>query len=282
MTVPTAVGDAVVLHRLALAIDCVDAVTGRGPRTPIRIGREVSAVVLPRHHDRAWPCLEPDRRGPGRVLLRLDRRTPTRVTLRLVDPARRYVARRFALSLWTLPEILAGDAANTPVPGASRLLRPWLLPGSAASLSRGLTTVRGRVHDGNDRPVRWARITAVNPGNEAVGWAHADERGEFLLVVERTGALPAPAPTELPVRLRVTARDPAQRPRIDPDDPYADLAAEDITRSSAPPGPQDVDNDIVRGRAVPAGYVASTTVQPPVAALVGQELHLAAPVAFTV
>lgn len=280
-TVPTAVGAAIVLHRLALAVDCVDATTRRRPRTSVRIGREMPARVLPRGYDPAWPCFDLEPRGPGRALVRLNQRTPTRVVLRLVDPARRYVPRRFDLPLWKLPEILTADAGATPVPAASRLLRPWLLPGSGASLSRGLTTVRGSVRDDHDRPVRWARITAVDPGNQPVGWAHADERGEFLMVIEDTGTLPPPAPTELPVRLRATARNPARPLPVDPDDPYADLPIEAIGRSSAPPGPADVENDTMRGRATPVDYLASSTVQPPISALVGQEFVLTAPIAFT-
>ena len=235
--------------------------------------------LLPRDHDRDWPCLDLNAPGTARALLQLDGRTPTRLRLRIVDPRRRYVARRFDLSLWTLPEILAADAQGVPVPGRSRLLRPWLLPGSGATLSRGLTTLRGVVHDDQGMPVRWARLTAFGPGQVPVGWAHADDRGEFVLVVEDTGTLPPPAPSALRVRLVVRAARPATA--VDPDDPYADLVVEPIPRSASPPGPGDVDNDVLRGRAVPQGYVASTAVQPPIDAPVGQELALAAPVRFT-
>lgn len=282
MTVPvdTAIGPADVLHRLALAVECVDAQSRARPRTAVRIGREVGARLLARDHDPAWPCLDLNGPGTARALLRLDGQTPTRLRLRIVDPRRCYVARRFDLPLWTLPEILAADVQGTPVPGRSRLLRPWLLPGSAATLSRGLTTLRGTVRDGQGLPVRWARLTALGPGKVPVGWAHADDRGEFVLVVDDTGTLPPPAPSTLTVTLVVRGARPAAA--VDPVDPYADLVIEAIPRSTSPPGPGDVENDVLRGRAVPPGYVTSTAVQPPIDAPVGQELALAAPVRFTV
>jgi hypothetical protein len=280
--VGTAVGPADVLHRLALAVECVDAQTRARPRTAVRIGREVGPRFRPGDHERDWPCLDLDAPGTARALLRLDARTPTRLRLRIADPRRRYVARRFDLPLWTLAEIVAADERGDPVPGRSRLLQPWLLPGSGAALSRGLTTVRGTVLDDQDRPVRWARLTALGQGQVPVpvGWAHADDRGEFVLVVEHTGTLPPPAPSTLRVTLVVRAAHPAAA--VDPDDSYSDLVVEAVTRSAAPPGPGELANNILRGRAVPPGYVTSTAVQPTIDAPVGQELALPAPVRFTV
>lgn len=277
MTLETLVRHADVLHRLALAIDCRDSVTHQGVTTEVRIGREVPRAVLSPRHDRAWPCWDLIAKAAGRAVVMLDLRSPTAVRLRIADPRRRYVARRFDLPLWTLREVLDHESAGSPVPAASRLLRPWLLPGSAAAISRGMTIVRGRVVRGDD-PVRWPRITARGPGHQAVGWAHGDERGEFVLVIEDTGTLPPPAPTELPVQLFVTARIPSTP---DPFDPYADLTIEPLLRSAAPPGPGDLANDVLRGRTTPADHVASTTVLPPISVPVGQELLLAAPVPFT-
>lgn len=276
MTLQTILEHADILHRLALAVDCRDAVTGHRVATAVQIGREVPQEVLPRGHDRAWPCRDLIAKGAGRAIIMLDLRAPTRVRLRIVDPRRRYVARRFDLPLWTLKEVLDEESAGSPVPAASRLLGPWLLPGSAAPLSRGATTVRGRVVRGTD-PVRWPRITARGPGRQAVGWAHGDERGEFVLVIEDTGTLPPPAPTEFPVQLYVTAKVPAAP---DPFDPYADLTIEPVPRSTAPPGRDDLDN-VLRGRTTPADHVPSATVLPPISVPVGQELLLASPVPFT-
>ena len=277
MTLETLVRHADVLHRLALAIDCRDGVTHQRVTTEVRIGREVPRAVLSPRHDRAWPCWDLIAKSAGRAVVMLDLRAPTAVRLRIADPRRRYVARRFDLPLWTLREVLDHESAGSPVPAASRLLRPWLLPGSAAAISRGMTIVRGRVVRGDD-PVRWPRITARDPGHQAVGWAHGDERGEFVLVIEDTGTLPPPAPTQLPVQLFATARIPSTP---DPFDPYADLTIEPLPRSAAPPGPGDLANDVLRGRTTPADHVASTTVLPPISVPVGQELLLATPVPFT-
>ena len=76
----------------------------------------------------------------------------------------------------------------------------------------------------------------------------------------------------------MTARIPSTP---DPVDPYADLVIEPLPRSAAPPGPDDLDNDVLRGRATPADHVASNTVPAPISVSVGQELVLASPIPFT-
>ena len=281
MTVDTVVGPADVLHRLALVVECVDSVIQRRISTRIRIGREVSPLLLPVGYEPSWPCLDLIPRGPGRAMTLFDWRTPTKkkVQIRIVDRERRYVPRRFKLPLWKLAEIIAAEAAPPVVPAGSRLLRPWLSPGSAYQTARSTTTIRGRVVNGGTA-VRWARLTAIGPGNQAVGWAHADERGEFLLVVADTGTLPPPAPSELTINLRVTAPDPKQAPPSS-DDVYADLVIEELPRSGNPPTPNDLDNSVLRGRATPASYVANTAVVPQLAVPVGRELALDTNIPFT-
>ncbi len=279
MTVDTAVGPADVLHRLALVVECVDSVTESRISTPVRIGREISPLLLPVGYDPGWPCLDLIPRGPGRGMILFDWRTPTTtVRVRIVDPMRRYVARRFELPLWKLAEIVAAETTPPVVPAASRLLRPWLSPGTAYRATRGTTAIRGRVASGGIA-VRWARITAIGPGRQAVGWAHADERGEFLLVIADTGTMPPPAPSELPVDLTVIAPDPAQAgPAADP---FADLVVEALPRSANPPSPTDLDNGILRGRTAPPGYVANTSAVPQLTVPVGRELTLTSDIPFT-
>jgi hypothetical protein len=280
MTVDTAVGPADVLHRLALVVECVDSVAQRRLSTQVRVGREVSPLLLPVGYESSWPCLDLIPRGPGRAMILFDWRTPTKpVRIRIVDPARRYVARRFELPLWTLAEIVAAEAAPPMVPAGSRLLRPWLSPGSAYQAAQSTTAIRGRVASGGTA-VRWARLTAIGPGNQAVGWAHADERGEFLLVIADTGTLPPPAPSELAIDLRVIAPDPQQVPPVS-DDAYADLVVEALPRSANPPTPNDLDNGALRGRAQPAGYVANTAAVPQLTVPVGHELALTTDIPFT-
>ncbi len=278
--VDTVVGQATVLHRLALGVECVDAVTGRRVRTEVDVGREVDPRRLPPGSDPRWPCLSLERRGIGRSQLRFDHTTPTGVRLRLVDPRRRFSARRFDLPLWTLAEILAAEASPTVVPAAARVLRPWLWPAAAAGLPRGATVVRGTVRTG-DEPVRWARLTAVRPGDGPVGHGHADERGEFVLLVTGTGSLPPPAPSTLAIDLVVTAPDPATAPDADDTDPHADLVVEPLARPSNPPLPAELDNAVLRGTATPPGYVPNTATVPRLSVPVGGELTLIAPVPFT-
>jgi len=278
MTLQTLVEHADVLHRLALAVDCRDAVTRHGVAAEVRIGREVPQEVLQRGHDRAWPCWDLTAKAAGRAMIMLDLRAPTTVRLRIADPRRRYVARRFDLKLWTLREVLDEESAGSPVPAASRLLRPWLLPGPAAALSRGTTTVRGRVVRGTD-PVRWPRITARGPGHQAVGWAHGDERGEFLLVITDT-ATPPPVDDAIAITLNVVAAPPpASSP--DPDDRLADLVVEAAPRSAAPPNPGDLDNPLLRGNADPPGYRPSAAGGMAVTVLSGELLTLASDITFT-
>lgn len=280
MTVDTVVGPADVLHRLALVVECVDSVIQRRISTRVRIGREVSPLLLPAGYEPSWPCLDLIPRGPGRAMILFDWRTPTKkVPIRIVDRERRYVPRRFELPPWKLAEIIAAEAAPPVVPAGSRLLRPWLSPGSAYQTARSTTAIRGRVVNGGTA-VRWARLTAIGPGNQAVGWAHADERGEFLLVVADTGTLPPPAPSELAIDLRVTAPDPKQPPPPS-DDAYADLVVEELPRSANPPTPNDLDNSVLRGRATPAGYVANTAAVPQLTVPVGRELALTTDIPFT-
>lgn len=288
MTIDTAVGPADVLHRLALVVECVDSVMERRLGTQVKIGREVSPLLLPRGYPPGWPCLDLIPRGPGRGMILFDWRTPTKpVRIRIADPARRYVPRRFELPLWTLAEIVAAEATPPVVPAASRLLRPSLSPGTAYQAARGTTAIRGRVASGGTG-VRWARLTAIGPGPQAVGWAQADERGEFLLVIADTGTLPPPAPSELTVDLTVIAPAPAaaQPPAQSAGDqsaadPYADLVVEALPRSANPPSPTDLDNDILRGRAMPPGYIASTSAVPPLTVPVGGELTLTTDIPFT-
>jgi hypothetical protein len=280
-TIDTAIGQADVLHRLLLAVECLDAVLRRRPDSAVRIGRELATPLLGPGHDPDWPCLELPAAGPGRAVLRFDHRTPvhTDLVFRIVDPTRRFVARRLRVPPWQLTEILAAEQNPPVVPAGSRLLRPWLAPGSGYRTPRGVTSIRGRVtHAG--RPVRWARLTGIGPGNQPVGWAHADERGEFVLVVDSTGTLPPPAPEALPLDLLVVAPDPAPPAPDRGTDQYADLVVEALARSANPPAPQHLDSDVLRGRSMPAGYRPNTATVPQLSVPIGAELILTTDIPF--
>lgn len=277
-TIETTVGTADVLHRLALAVETVDAVTRRPTRA--RACREVLAPLRGPAGDPSWRCLDLETNGRGRSVLRHGPRTPAEVTLRFVDPTRRFVARRFRVPLWTATEVAAADArppSGHYIPVRSRLLRPWLLPGSAYPLTGGTTAVRGHITRGG-QPVRWARIAARGPGNVFIGWAHGDERGEFLLIVTHTGLLPPPAPSSMEIDLVVSAA--PQLPATD-GERYGDLVVEAVSRSAVPPNASDVDNDVLRGVARPAGHVDSTAVPTHVITEIGAVTTLPHDIDFT-
>jgi hypothetical protein len=282
LVIDTTVGPANVLHRLALGVECLDAVTGRRLRTSVLVGREVDPLLLPRGYDPEWPCFSLPGKGVGRSYLRFDQTIPVRtpLLLRLLDPSRRLVPRRLELPLWTLAEILTAEATPPVVPAASRILRPWLWPGSAALLSSGMTVIRGTIRTGS-APVRWARLTAIRHGDVAVGHGHADERGEFVVVITGTGSLPPPAPSTIDIDLQVIAPDPATAPPIDPLDPYADLVVEPVTRPSNPPQPAELDNPVLRGTATPAGYQPNTAHVPMLTVPVGAQVSLTDPIPFS-
>lgn len=271
MIIQTPVGPARVMHRLALAVEVLDAVTDRLADMPVRVGYEVAEPPGAAPPDPSWPCSPLDRSGIARFKLRRGPQLPAVITLRIDDLFRRYVPRRVSITLWPEADIEAID--NTPpkgpyIPVKSRLLRIWLTPGSGYPLPGGTTAIRGRVLRGAAgatlspaSPVRWPRVTAIGPGNVPVGWAHGDERGEFLLPIASAGTL-TPVDPQFDVDIDVAGLPVAQVPKPDPADRCADLVVETVPRSSAPPAPGDLDNDQLRGRATPPGYVAGTAPRP--------------------
>jgi hypothetical protein len=142
-----------------------------------------------------------------------------------------------------------------------------------------MTVIRGMVHSGA-APVRWARLTAVRTGDGPVGYGHADERGEFIVVIAGTGSLPPPTPSTLAIDLVVTAPDPATGVAVDPVDRYADLVVEPLARASNPPLPAELDNAVQRGTKTPVGFLPNTAVVPPLTVPVGGELTLTAAIQF--
>jgi hypothetical protein len=240
MTIATSIGDAVVLHRLALAVECVDATKRRLVTKAVHITRDDSGAVLPEH-------------GSGRGVLVHDQGAPSKLTIRIADPARQFVPRRLTVPLWSLAEVSAADNDGGPfVPAASRLLRPWLLPGSAYPLVRGATALRGRV-EANGAVVRWPRIVATDHEDIAVGWAHGDERGEFVMMLE-VPKVPPTMPDSFEVTLTVSA---AANPAAPGRDPLADLVVEQAARPAAPPAPTEAERLLLQGRATPPSYRTS-------------------------
>lgn len=282
-TIRAGIGLVQVLHRLALGVEPIDAFT-RGPiGLGVRVGREVAGG--PRRFRAGSGPLDPlarrvdaalETNGTARFKLRhgAGLEQAQSVVVRLHDPWRRYVSRRFDLPIWTFAEVTAseeqpfdGPAPHGPfIPAASRLLRPWLLPGSAYAAPRGTTGLRGRLaRDG--QPVPWPRVEALGPGDVIVGRAHGDERGEFLVFVTETETLVPPLST-LDIRLVLYGPPPAAAGdgsgpgALPADDPLAGLPLEPVTRSQSPPVPGDLDNPLLRGQTVPATYLRQSLQQP--------------------
>ena len=261
-TIETSTGAADVLHRLALAVECRDALTDRLAISPLRVGYELlhsPHIPVP---DPTYPCIRLDVAGPARFKLRHAVPLPTRVRVRIDDPGRRFVPRRLRLLLWAAGQL---DASPTQpyIPTEYRLLRAWIWPGTAASFPSGTTVVRGRVMR-NGQPARWARVTARAATNAVAGFAHADDRGEFALVVSDAGQ--HPLRSTIPMDLYVAARR-VPRP-VNPLDPLADITVEPVPRST-PPAPASLDTPRLRGIALPSGYVANAKAPLPVVAPTG-------------
>jgi hypothetical protein len=245
----TAIGPATVLHRLAVAVEVRDALSDR----------LVDGVVTARYRrlptvtSATPPWLPMTRRGSARFTLRhaLDVTTPLPdLQVVIEEPSRRYVPRRCTITPWQLADV--SEPAPYVEPSA-RLLRIWLLPGSAYPLPGTATVIRGRVTQ-NGRPKRWARVQGTTPASDA-GWAHTDERGEFVLPILDAGAdLTRVTTDQLTVTLRVIGTATIQDPPPPPTDRTADLVSEVIARSANPASQAELDNDVLRGRAVPAGY----------------------------
>jgi hypothetical protein len=291
----TSIGPAEVLHRLALGVEPHDAVTRAPVSTAVRVGQEVPPRMRTRtaRFEEGWPCLDFETNGTARFKLRHQIGGPNRIkvdpggaaptiTVRIEDFRRRFVPRRFRIPLWAKRELERAD--NTPPTGqyvlvASRLLRPFLFPGATYTVPRGTTAIRGRIVSIAGRVVRWPRVFAEGPGNIPVGAAHGDERGEFLLIVTNLGTTPPPVPSAVDVDLDIFARAPA--PAFDPKDRLADLVVESQARSPVPPTNANLDNDVLRGVAIPPGYVASTEPRPHLTIPLGGLLTMSQPVVFT-
>ena len=112
------VGLVQVLHRLALGVEPVDALTRLPIGAAVRVGRELPRPVrrprrgvgpldlLARRRDLAL-----EHSGTGRFKLRHGPGlgSATAVVVRVFDPWRRYVPRRFEVPIWTFEEVTASE-----------------------------------------------------------------------------------------------------------------------------------------------------------------------------
>ena len=226
MIIQTAAGPARVMHRLALAVEVLDAVTNRLADMPVRVGREITALLPARGRqppDPSWPCHDLERSGLARFKLRRGPQLPSVITLRIEDagPAD-YVPRRVSDHVVVTGRRRSSrpDSADRPLHSGGFALPAYLAvarvgvpagprhncyPGPGAPRDR-----RGALSP--DAPVRWPRITAIGPGNVPVGWAHGDERGEFVLPLTSAGIVP-PLDGQFAVDIDVVGRPAAHGAR---------------------------------------------------------------------
>ena len=117
-------GPVVAVHRLALAVQAIDANTGAPVAETLRVTRETVRAPAggPGFLDH----------GGGRYVLSHARDVSAEAMVRIADPGRRFVPRRLVVQLWPLPTVVGFDQrppTATFVPARSRLVRPWMLPG---------------------------------------------------------------------------------------------------------------------------------------------------------
>jgi hypothetical protein len=272
----TSVGPAVVRHRLALAVECRDALSDLPVSSPV----EVSYRRPPKDDKLSPPWRPLSRIGNARFILRHqipdDPNKPLpQLQIRVRDRSRHYVPRRFTVTPWTYAEV------QEPAPyvaAYARLLRLWLLPGSAYPFPRTATVIRGRVAHQDASPLRWARVEGTTPFGTA-GWAHADERGEFVLPILDPGFDPVnTTQLKFAVTLVVSAAKSPLKP--DPNDLTADLISELIPRSSNPPLVVELDNATLRGEVVPPEYTGNVPPAPQLTVALGAQLNVTKNVIF--
>jgi hypothetical protein len=251
-TITVAAGEVDVYHRLALAVQGIDALTrDRATGGRLAVTRETARAPT-------GDTVRGFRDHGGSVFVLRHAPSSATALVRMADRSREYVARRLEVPLWPRAVVAQADARlpGVFVPALSRLLRPWLLPGVAYRLPRGTTSLRCRIlHRG--QPVRWPRVELFTTGGR-LGWGHGDERGEVVVVATERAAFPAAGTTTFQVAVRVHLRDPqVVVPLVRPGDQLSDLVVEQVPRSAAPPAPGDLDNDLLRGLAVPTGYTTA-------------------------
>jgi hypothetical protein len=182
------------------------------------------------------------------------------VAVRLYDTERRYVPRRLRLPVPAEATAVAAEQAAErspwpPIP--SRAFRPMLFPGANGGTQAGVTAIRGRVVRADGSAARWARVAAADADHGyPAGWAHGDDRGEFLLILTSSDAdLFTPGSALAHVALTISARPvPAavDSPVQSQADPLWDLEVESLPS----PGTADSVSD---GRTPPADYSQSVT-----------------------
>lgn len=253
------------ITELAFGIEPIDA--QRGTRIPGPLQVTFDECPRPLH---TWRTFAPgvrlddvlprmERHDSGRYARVFDRLTPTDIKLRVSDARRRYVPRRLTV---TIPAAGAGLGIE------GRVLQVFMHPGANADLVSSMTALRGRVQRADGTPVRWCRVQATDiTTSDVFGFAHGDDRGEFLLPLAPPQDAVGMAVNPLQVRLELGYLDPPPAPPItDPlvrvVDPIWDLTEETVAALPVPPPVAPAIGTVVDGRTFPAAYVRTTFLAP--------------------
>ena len=257
------------ITRLAVGVELLDALDAVAEHPVGRFGRPADVLderhPTPLHAWRRWPAgqilddaLAGLRRHRSGRFARItqDPVDPHDVdlTVRIVEPklaaSRALVPRRLRLRLFDDP-----PPDDPPDPRWGRIFRVQLFPGAGAAPPAGSTVIRGRVTrpdaDGIVRPVRWTRVVARDDLDD-LGWAHGDDRGEFVLTLASVADAAAMPPDPLPVHLIVSAPD---TPVPDPADPLLPVVDPiwDLPVETAVAGADPLTDPVLTGRALRDG-----------------------------
>jgi hypothetical protein len=254
------------IWRLAVGLRLVDGVRGARPITDVQVATE--DVPKPHRIPRSGPLgvdvaiglptMTTRRSGRFAVLYPVERPSP--LTVRVFHRSRRFAPRRLAIPFANLAEIEVEDEASTVPPYPSVISKGRvvaLFPGAAYEVS-GATGVRSRVETANGTPVPWARVWATAPDAQRIeGVAHADDRGEFVLLLRSTNALLAAVPSlerdlVLHAALPPATADSPGDPAVDP---LSSLPIETLPAVGA-------DDEVSDGQSPPPTYTISNQALP--------------------
>jgi hypothetical protein len=239
------------LHRLALGLELIDAATGLRAAAPLvsTFSRTPEDPLAPGPAAPAWPLRG---RTGSTLVVRLEPHVRSPLRIKITDPSRTYIPR-----LIDVPFVAPVGAGNPSVARRSR--RIVLYPGAAYPISDTATGLRGRVLR-RRRPLRWARIEArLTEGGPVIARAHGDDRGEFLLLLDRRALPDASLPEDRALDVRLTVFAPTAflgpPPEAGDDDfglPIETAAPPPVSDTAPPPS-----DPAAAGEALPNGYAAT-------------------------
>lgn len=239
-------------QRLALGIDLLDAGTMTRVRRRVDVVVQAPRIATAFENSSKMPRVLRRESGLYALCYALFRPAAPSVDVRVVPASRHFVARRFRVPI--ADPALAEFSSDFPTHVQREALRQSkrravvLFPAANYDIVSGSTGLRGKLIR-DEKPVTWGRVEALISG-QVVGRAHADDRGEFLLLV---GALPEPlrAPTlELSMTVNVFAA--AAPVGSVPSNPVDRLPLEELSSG-------DPSDGVTLGTVVPASYVATAS-----------------------